>query len=247
MRLLRGLEGFIRSYGITEEEHLHCNACGLESAEGQFCNHCGQPLGAAMSGSTMSLPPKTDGKAIGSLVCGILGLTIFSCLAGIPAIILGHMSRSEIRKSMGRLKGEGLALAGLIMGYVSFAAIPILLITATIAIPSLLRSRQAANESAAVANLRTINTAAVTYQISGGTYGTINDLIAKGLIDETFTGTKAGYYYTVASNGTGYTAEANPVSVNTGRYGYFTTSDGEIRYSTLDAQAPPGMAGQPIR
>src|SRR5437660_10889954 len=50
--------------------------------------------------------------------------------------------------------------------------VAIILIIATIAIPSLLRSRQAANESAAVASVRTINTAEVTYLSSaGGSYG----------------------------------------------------------------------------
>ena len=53
--------------------------------------------------------------------------------------------------------------------------VAIILIIATIAIPSLLRSRQAANESAAVANLRTINTAEVTYlSSSGGNYGDLH-------------------------------------------------------------------------
>src|SRR5207247_73171 len=55
--------------------------------------------------------------------------------------------------------------------------VAIILIIATIAIPSLLRSRQAANESAAVANLRTINTAQVTYlSSSGGNYGSLAGL-----------------------------------------------------------------------
>ena len=106
---------------------------------------------------------KTDGKAVASLILGICSLTILSFLAGIPAVILGHMSRSQIRKSMGRLKGEGLALAGLIMGYISFLAIPFILIIAAIAIPNLLRARGAANEASAVGSLRTINTAQVTY------------------------------------------------------------------------------------
>src|SRR5436853_444777 len=96
--------------------------------------------------------PQTDGKAIGSLVCGILSLVCFSFLTGIPAIVLGHISRSSIRNSMGRLKGEGMALAGLIMGYISIVLIPVILIVATIAIPSLLRARQTANEAAAIAN-----------------------------------------------------------------------------------------------
>ena len=56
--------------------------------------------------------------------------------------------------------------------------VAIILIIATIAIPSLLRSRQAANESSAIANLRTINTSEVTYlSSSGGNYGTVAQLI----------------------------------------------------------------------
>ena len=55
--------------------------------------------------------------------------------------------------------------------------VAIILIIATIAIPSLLRSRQAANESAAVADLRTINTAQITYLSSAqGNYGTVAQL-----------------------------------------------------------------------
>src|SRR5215470_13022653 len=65
--------------------------------------------------------------------------------------------------------------------------VAIILIIATIAIPSLLRSRQAANESAAVSNLRTINTAEVTYLSSaGGSYGTLMDLVTAGLLDTRF-------------------------------------------------------------
>ena len=70
---------------------------------------------------------ETDGKATASLVLGILSLLCFSVLTGIPAIILGHMSKANIRRSMGRLKGDGMATAGLIMGYISAAAIPLIL------------------------------------------------------------------------------------------------------------------------
>src|SRR4029077_275930 len=50
---------------------------------------------------------QTDGKATASLILGILSLLCLSVLAGIPAIILGHMSKANIRRSMGRLKGDG--------------------------------------------------------------------------------------------------------------------------------------------
>jgi hypothetical protein len=56
--------------------------------------------------------------AIASLVCGILSIILcLGLLAGIPAIICGHMARGRIARSGGALGGSGLALAGLIMGY----------------------------------------------------------------------------------------------------------------------------------
>jgi hypothetical protein len=61
---------------------------------------------------------RTSGAAIASLVCGILSISIFPVLASIPAIIFGHLARREIRDSGGNLSGDGLAVAGLIMGYI---------------------------------------------------------------------------------------------------------------------------------
>jgi type IV pilus assembly protein PilA len=125
--------------------------------------------------------------------------------------------------------------------------VAIILIIATIAIPSLLRSRQAADEAAAVASLRTVNTAEITYlSSSGGNYGNITALIAAGLLDDTFTGTKAGYNYTVAAGGTDYTAEAVPASSNTGRFGYYSHPDAVVRYSTTSSLAPTGQSGRSV-
>ena len=103
---------------------------------------------------------QTSGKAVASLICGILFLILPSAIA---AIILGHISLSEIRKSAGRLTGEGMAITGLVLGYIGLLIVPIMLIVGAIAVPNLLRARQAANESSTVGALRTINTANVTY------------------------------------------------------------------------------------
>ncbi len=103
----------------------------------------------------------TSGKAIASLICGIFTLFLPSSIA---AIILGHLSLSDIRKSAGRLGGRGVAIAGLVLGYAGLALIPLILMIAAIAIPNLLRAKIAANEASAVGSLRTINVAAVTYQ-----------------------------------------------------------------------------------
>ncbi len=106
-----------------------------------------------------SLPPgfepPTSGKAIGSLISGIF---VFFLPASILGVVLGHLSLSEIRKSAGRLRGEGIATVGLVLGYLGIAAIPFILIIAAIAIPNLLRLRMAANEASAVGALRSYPT-----------------------------------------------------------------------------------------
>lgn len=65
--------------------------------------------------------PRTSGKAVASLVSGIVGLPLFLCctLSGVPAVVLGFMARSEIRKSQGTLTGDGMATAGLILGLIA--------------------------------------------------------------------------------------------------------------------------------
>src|SRR3974377_886637 len=83
--------------------------------------------------------------------------------------------------------------------------VAIILMIATIAIPSLLRSRQAAQESSAVAQLRTINTAEVTYLSSNqGSYGDVISLISQGLLDNRFNGSVSGYLFTVAASASNY-------------------------------------------
>ena len=67
--------------------------------------------------------PPNNSSAIVSMVCGIVGLSA-PCLCGLPviasivAIIMGHVARGEIRKAGGMQRGDGMALAGLILGYV---------------------------------------------------------------------------------------------------------------------------------
>lgn len=178
---------------------MFCSNCGANIPDqSQMCPRCGTRQVAAQPGATPAPPSgtmaapapapfraavgpqQTDGKAIGSLILGILSIFPLGILAGIPAVILGHVSRKSIRESMGRLKGEGMALAGLIMGYLSMAAIPIVLIIAAIAIPSLLRARMAANESAAAATVRTIVYAEIAYSSANPAVGYASSLAAMG-------------------------------------------------------------------
>jgi chromate transport protein ChrA len=58
-------------------------------------------------------PPRTNSLAITSLVCAIAGLFVF-CLPSIPAIVMGAVALRQIRQR--GENGEGLALAGVIIG-----------------------------------------------------------------------------------------------------------------------------------
>lgn len=146
---------------------IPCPKCGVAVPEtNRFCAACGTDVNSGASASTqpgaLVAQPETSGKAIASLVLGIC-VFILGILTGIPAIIFGHLAHSEIKKSAGRLQGEGMALAGLILGYLSIVFIPFILIIAAIAIPNLLRAKMAANEAATVGSMRTVVTAAITY------------------------------------------------------------------------------------
>ncbi|MCB1062619.1 MAG: DUF4339 domain-containing protein [Verrucomicrobiae bacterium] len=88
-------------------------------------------MAVAASDPTPTLPNRyrssgaqqTDGLALASLICGISGLVFLSCyLAGLPisiaAVICGHLSRQRLIRE-GNTSSAGLALAGLITGYIS--------------------------------------------------------------------------------------------------------------------------------
>jgi uncharacterized membrane protein len=66
-------------------------------------------------------PParRTNSYAIASLVCGVGGLAVG--VTAVPAIVLGHMARRRIRET--GEDGDGLAVAGLVLGYTVTALI----------------------------------------------------------------------------------------------------------------------------
>ncbi len=186
---------------------MHCTKCGAPNSPGaQFCSNCGNPLGSLPS-ATASVPgagaippsyagtPQTSGKAIGSLICGIIN--IFPLF--IVAVILGHLALSDIKKSAGRLGGRGLAIAGLVLGYLGVVFIPIILIIAAIAIPNLLRARIAANEASAANSIRNLYQAEVAYSQTHTDVGftcNLADLSSAGLINSGLaSGERLGYRF----------------------------------------------------
>lgn len=63
----------------------------------------------------------TPGKAIASLILSIVGLVLCPYVFSVLALVFGYMARGEIKRSGGGLQGEGLALAGIIIGWGSIA------------------------------------------------------------------------------------------------------------------------------
>jgi hypothetical protein len=69
--------------------------------------------------------PKTSDAAVASLICGILGWSFLPFVGAVLAVILGHMARTDIKRSNGRLSGDTLAVFGLLLGYASLALIAV--------------------------------------------------------------------------------------------------------------------------
>lgn len=65
------------------------------------------------------LPSST--LAITSLVAGILGFTFLPLIGGIVALVTGYMARKETRAVPPAVSGDGMATAGIIMGWVQVA------------------------------------------------------------------------------------------------------------------------------
>jgi Domain of unknown function (DUF4190) len=105
-----------------------CAHCSQENPEGRkFCRACAKPLGpepaiekptSAAAPSLASATPQLSNMALASLI-----LSFFSLIVpfGIAAVTLGHVSRKQIAKSGGRLRGTWLAFAALMLGYLQLA------------------------------------------------------------------------------------------------------------------------------
>ncbi len=63
-----------------------------------------------------SVPPNST-MAMVSMIAGIVGWVLAPLIGSLVAIITGHMAKREIRESAGQLGGDGMATAGLVLGY----------------------------------------------------------------------------------------------------------------------------------
>jgi hypothetical protein len=127
-----------------------------------LCPYCGvsQPVPQMAMAQQEWAPPQSSNKAIASLVCGVL----FLCApASIAAIVLGHLALADIKRSANRLTGHGLAVAGLVMGYLGIALTTVYIVFAVFMVRTILSRDIPANETSAIATMRTYDHALKAY------------------------------------------------------------------------------------
>jgi hypothetical protein len=88
-------------------------------------------------------PKQSNGKAVASLVLGLLSLC-FAFVAGIPAIIFGVLALGDVRRGQGRVGGQGLAIAGIILGCVGSV---MTLVNIALLLPAVTAARDAARRA----------------------------------------------------------------------------------------------------
>ncbi|HLK52601.1 MAG TPA: prepilin-type N-terminal cleavage/methylation domain-containing protein [Candidatus Angelobacter sp.] len=137
----------------------------------------------------------------------------------------------------------------------------VILIIAAIAIPNLVQSKMRANEAAAVASVKNINTAETLFLNSYPDVGYSSNLANLGsngtscekptstnsciIMDESLTsGLKNGYIFEIVGDGNkptaGYTVNASPESSLNGRCSVSSSESGEVRLFVPGAPATSG-------
>src|SRR3984957_19613734 len=122
-----------------------CQKCGNQiGPSSQFCDKCGTPAAAVAPSpaGAVGQPPypvqavpggppppgagpppvgqTTNGLSVASMVLGIVW--VFG-IGSILAVIFGFVARKQIKDSGGRQSGSGMALAGIILGFVGIASL----------------------------------------------------------------------------------------------------------------------------
>jgi hypothetical protein len=106
--------------------------------------------------------PKTSGHAVASLILGIVGPCTVG-LASIAGLILGIVGLSKIKKSAGVIRGQGLAIAGIILSALGVLMLLLSPILVAILLPAIATARGQARAVMCMNNLRQITMAAHAY------------------------------------------------------------------------------------
>ena len=107
-----------------EDEDLVCRWCDAQATpDGWSVVGYAGPRTTARTG--------TNGMAVASFVCSLLFFVYF--IPSILAVIFGHVARRQLRDSMGQQGGAGLAMAGLVIGWLGVAALAVVIVVLIVA------------------------------------------------------------------------------------------------------------------
>jgi uncharacterized membrane protein YvbJ len=114
------------------ETMAFCANCGHQVSDTAVsCPECGHPTGRA--GPYAAVGTRTEGTAVTALILGIAGFAVCPLICHILAIIFGNQALKKIRNDPS-LQGEGLARAGVILGWIGVALVGIFILFAIIAV-----------------------------------------------------------------------------------------------------------------
>ncbi len=137
---------------------IRCGGCGATTQCPMESGPPAIPVAPAQAYAPPPPPQSSEGsksQAIASLVFGILSFACLGPLGSIPAVILGHLSLSSIKKGTMPAEARGLAVAGLVIGYINIVlCVLVMLVMPAIMLPALSRAREAARRSSCQNNLK---------------------------------------------------------------------------------------------
>lgn len=177
-RVQRPISLGVQSRGIFLKQCTNCRGNLADFVA--LCPYCGvsQPVPQmVMAQQAWGAPRQTSNKAVASLICGVILCFVPSSIA---AVILGHLALADIKRSAGRLAGQGMATAGLVMGYIGMIFSAIFAAAVIFTMRDTLRHDVRGNETAAIATMRTYDQALKTYAAKCPQQGYPSTLVALG-------------------------------------------------------------------
>jgi Domain of unknown function (DUF4190) len=118
---------------------------------------------------------RASGLAVASLVLGIVWVLWIGSLL---AVIFGHVALSQIKRSYGALTGRGMAIAGLVLGYLGIATLALVIVLSETGVID------AATAAECRADRARLVVAETRYFDANGHYTDEPSLVASGLLDE---------------------------------------------------------------